>query len=189
LTANGPGVATTVDVSGNGMVFAAGQSYGILVTSSNGQTLEYTTGAPTTFTGTHCELTSNAGSFYSFSFAWPDRIFNGALHTELAAPSGPALAVSGSCPGPVSLDATGMTAGGSVAFAYSVTAGGWAIPGGPVCVGTLLPLVQPTLLGTRAADAGGAASFTGNAPAAACATISVAALDLATCAPTAAVTL
>lgn len=182
LLANGPGVATPVDLSGNGVVFAAGQSYGLLVVSSNGQTLEYTTGAPTTFSGTHCELTTNGGSLYPFSFFWPDRVWNGALYTEPAGPSGPTLGMSGSCPGAVQLTVANCTPAGRVAFAYSRTPGAWTLPN-TICAGTLLPLVQPTLLGLQTADPSGAASFGGNAPAAACGQVSVMALDLTSCTP------
>ena len=184
VPAAGAGVATSVDVSGNGMVFAAGQSYGLLIVNSNGQVFEYTPGAPTTFSGTHCDLTTNGGSFYPFSFYWADRVWNGALHTEPAAPSGPTLGLAGGCPGPVQLTAANCTPGGGVAFAYSLTQGAWTVPGGPACVGTVLPLVQPVLLGTVPADAAGTAPFGGNAPPAACGRVAAVAVDLTSCTPT-----
>ena len=95
-------------------------------------------------------------------------------------PSGPGLAVSGSCPGVMSLDASGMTAGGPVVFAYSIGGGSVTIAGGP-CAGLTLAMGAPVQLGIVVADGSGNASFSGNAPANACGVVLVVAVDGATC--------
>ncbi len=95
-------------------------------------------------------------------------------------PAGPGLAVSGTCPGAMSLDASGMTVGGPVVFGYSLSSGSVTIPGG-ACAGLTLAMSAPVQLGTVMADASGNASFAGNAPAAGCGVVIVIAVDGATC--------
>ena len=95
-------------------------------------------------------------------------------------PAGPGLAVSGTCPGVMSLDASGMTAAGPVVFGYSLGAGSVTIPGG-ACAGLTLAMAAPVQLGVVVADASGNASFAGNAPPNACGLVLVVAVDGATC--------
>ena len=103
-------------------------------------------------------------------------------------PTGPSLSVAGSCPGAMSLDASGMTISGPVVFAYAFGAGSFSVPGG-ACAGLSLPLSIPVQLGTVPADAGGNASFGGTAPAVACGLVHVIAVDGASCTATNAVQL
>lgn len=91
------------------------------------------------------------------------------------------MSLSGTCPGPITVDISGATPGGGVAIAYSFATGSFTIPVGRPCAGTVLGLNSPTLLAVLTADAAGNASFTGNAPNAAC-TVSVQAVDLGSCA-------
>ena len=98
--------------------------------------------------------------------------------------TGPVLTLGGACPGPASLDLAGLTPNGPAFLGYSTVAAPWAIPGGPVCVGTVLPIAGPTLLTALTADANGDASFNGNIPPVACGLIHLAGLDVGSCAPT-----
>lgn len=93
------------------------------------------------------------------------------------------LAITGDCPGRVTLTVRGATPGGRVAFVYSAASGSFTIPSGySTCPGTTLPLGgTPTLLTTVLVNSDGLATFTGNAPAAACGVIKVVGLDIATC--------
>lgn len=95
-------------------------------------------------------------------------------------PVGPGLAVSGICPGVMTLNGSGMTAAGPVVFAYSLAAGSFTVPGGP-CAGLTVPMSNPTQLGVVVADASGNASFTGSAPASACGNVTAIAVDGVTC--------
>jgi hypothetical protein len=95
-------------------------------------------------------------------------------------PTGPGLSVSGTCPGVMSLDASGMTAGGPVVFAYSLTGGIFVVAGGP-CAGLSVGMGLPVRLGTVIADGSGNASFSGNAPVNACGVVTVLAVDGPTC--------
>ncbi len=95
------------------------------------------------------------------------------------APAGPALAVSGTCPGSMQADASNMTAGGPVVFAWGFS-GSYTVAGGP-CSGLTVPMAAPNQIGTAPADASGNASITGNAPASGCGTVSLVAVDGASC--------
>ncbi len=106
---------------------------------------------------------------------------------DSAGPTGPGLSITGTCPGVVSANAAGMTAGGPVVFAYGL-AGSFVNPGA-ICNGLNVPLAAPTILSTVVADASGNASVTGAAPANACGVIFVVAVDGASCVSTGAVAL
>jgi hypothetical protein len=95
-------------------------------------------------------------------------------------PTGPGLAVGGTCPGVMTLDASGMTPAGPVVFAYSLSSGSFTVPGGP-CAGLTVPMASPVQLGTVIADGSGNASFSGSAPAAACGNVTTIAVDGVTC--------
>ena len=114
------------------------------------------------------------------------RQWNGTLHTEVAGPTGPSLAKSGSCPGSTTLTASNCTAGGNVAFLYGA-AGTYTKPNNP-CQGVTLGISSPTLGTILTANGSGTASLTFNAPAGACG-LTVQAVDVATCTPTNTVTL
>lgn len=99
-------------------------------------------------------------------------------------PPGPVLSASGSCPGPMTFTASGVTPNGNVAFVWG-TAGTFTIPSGYPCAGIqldLLPLRRPPpgyVVST--ANASGVATASGSAPPAACGRVLMQALDLTTC--------
>lgn len=96
-----------------------------------------------------------------------------------AGPVGPSVSLGGTCPGPMSVNASGMTVGGPVAFAYG-TPGSFTAPGGP-CAGLTVGINSPTILAVISADGGGNATLAGNAPSNGCGNIAVIAVDVATC--------
>lgn len=90
------------------------------------------------------------------------------------------LRLSGTCPGPVTVDITGATPGGTVAIAYSRTgAGSFTIPSGP-CAGRALPIDRARLGTTTTANGAGMRTLTPTFGAGLCG-ISVVAVDVATC--------
>lgn len=93
------------------------------------------------------------------------------------------LSVSGSCPGVMTASVSKATAGGQVALIYSFGIGGFVIPTGQPCAGTVLGLSSAgiTLATTLTADASGNASFPANVPGGACGRVFVQALDVTTC--------
>lgn len=96
--------------------------------------------------------------------------------------SGPGLDVVGSCPGTVTVTATGFTPNGNVAIGFSPSTGSFTIPGGFVCAGTTLGLGgTPTLVAVLHANASGTATFSGNLPPGVCGG-HIQAVDLTTCA-------
>ena len=96
-------------------------------------------------------------------------------------PTGPGLSVSGTCPGVQNANASGMTAGGPVAFYYALAAGSTTIPSGG-CAGLTLPVAAPTQLGGFViADAAGNASLSGSSQPSHCGLVILGAVDVATC--------
>ncbi len=89
---------------------------------------------------------------------------------------------NGSCPGSVSVDASGATAGGSVALVFAANTGNYIIPGGFTCGGTQLGLGSAgiRLVQVRTADGNGDVTFSGSAPVGACGGY-VQAIDVSTC--------
>ncbi|MFG0329457.1 MAG: hypothetical protein ACF8PN_06095 [Phycisphaerales bacterium] len=87
----------------------------------------------------------------------------------------------GGCPGSVQVEVNGATPNGTVAMVFSPARGSTTIQSG-TCAGTTLDLDSGgiRLLQTTTADAGGNASFNGNAPAAACGGF-LQAIDASTC--------
>jgi hypothetical protein len=173
-------------------VFLAGQTYGIYVQVTNYATtagsLRYTnqTG-PVTFTGTHCSLTTyygKADGLTAGTFTY--RGWNGTLYTEVAGPTGPALAASGTCPGATSLSVSNCTPNSNVAILYGA-AGAFVKPGNP-CAGLALAISNPSLGAMLGTNGSGAAVLNFNAPAAACGK-TVQGVDVATCTATNAVVL
>ena len=109
---------------------------------------------------------------------------------EETVPAGPTLTITGTCPGPGSIDCSGMTAGGLVYIGYTPAgAGSWVIPSGGCAGATVNVAAQPTLLFAVAADAGGNVSIPGSMPATACGVITTVAFDVSTCTSTNAVAL
>lgn len=100
-------------------------------------------------------------------------------YVEIDAPAGPVLSITGSCPGIVTVDLSGMTPNGSVVLAYGVV-GSTTLPGGP-CAGLTVGLTNIVRVGVLQADAQGNISLSRNAPPAACGSLSAVAADVATC--------
>ena len=186
VSSAGQGAPTFVDMSGNGVVFSAGQSYGIYVTLAVGTDIDYTNGGPTTFLGDHCDLTTQYGNSINWGGFFSPREWNGVLYTELAGPAGPTLTVVGQCGMAGSgVQATNMTPNGPVGFAASPNATGATVPGGP-CGPVQVDLAPPLfVIGVIVADGTGTATLLpGNGiPAVACGW-TMQSLDFGTCTTT-----
>jgi len=165
-TSAGSGLATNIDMSGNGMTWIGGTSYGIYVdlTSYNtGTTLRYTNGPGptgtvysnadlTVETWFGCRNTDIAGPFTQSVFSIRD--WNGTINYD-AGPSGPSLSVANLVGGGIAtISVSGATAGGGVLVGYSLTgAGPTPTPFGLVDMSP--PINQlPTLTADAAGDAG-----------------------------------
>ena len=103
-------------------------------------------------------------------------------------PSGPALALSGSCPGPASLQGSGMTPGGTVALAYGTQLGATTVAGGS-CAGAPVALLDPRRVVFVVADGGGSFALPLLLPQAACGVLVGQGLDLGSCTATSAIQL
>ncbi len=185
VVAAGANLPSNVPVTGS-PVFLAGQTYGLYIQVANYATtagvLSYTNGGPTTYSGTHCSLTTYYGKGDGLtSSTFTPREWNGNLYTDVVGPTGPALAKTGSCPGAVTLNATNCSAGGPVAIIYGA-AGSFTKPTG-TCAGLTVGIGAPTLGGILTADGAGSASLSFNAPAGACG-LTVQGVDIATCTAT-----
>ena len=168
----GSGLATNVDISGNGVTFSAGQSYGMYAfiqgyTSSAIGIMWYTnSGTSNLYLGDHCDVQTQFGAIQNWGGVYNPREWNGTLYTEIAGPAGPSLASTGNAGGSMQFDFANFGPGESIAVVYgpagSVTGNA---PCGPVTV-DLLPLNYPPVSGLilLTADAGGAASITQNVP-------------------------
>ena len=182
------------DISGNGVVFSAGQTYGIYFQIANyalATGLEYTNGGPTLYSGTHCDLTTHSGNSLNFGSVYTPREWNGILHTELAGPAGPSLSVVGTCGQAGSgMQATNMTPNGVCGFAASPSNAGATVPAGP-CGQVQLGLGQPLfVVGFTQADGSGTATVlpSNGIPAVACGWY-MQSLDLTSCGLTNVITL
>ncbi len=89
------------------------------------------------------------------------------------------LAISGACPGEITVDVSGAAPSGGIALAISNSSGQFTLPGGS-CAGTELGLESPRLLGRARADNAGRASTSHSLPAGVC-SFSIQALDLVRC--------
>lgn len=76
---------------------------------------------------------------------------------------------AGTCPGAMTYKASGASAGDNVALVFAASTGNFTIPSG-ACAGTQLGLGSAgiQLVGTTSANGAGVATFSGNAPPAAC---------------------
>ena len=187
-TSAGSGFPTNVNLTpvGSPYVFSANSTYGIYVTLIGSTSIRYTNGGPTTYVGAHCDLTTLYGkSAYTppctLGSTFTPREFNGTLYTELAGPPAPSLTAAGACPGSMTLSVANCTPSSNVAVLYGL-AGSFTKPSNP-CGGLVLGISSPSLGAMLGTDAGGAASMTFNAPAAACGK-TVQAVDVATCVAT-----
>jgi len=121
-----------------------------------------------------------------FSLAWnlvpgDNNFWNDVFLRDRGGPTGPALALTGNCPGSVTFTISGATAGGTVVL-LSGSAGVFVKPT-PPCQGITLGLRPPTLRGTFTANGSGGVQVTANIPGAACGQ-TVQAVDAASCTPT-----
>ncbi len=100
-------------------------------------------------------------------------------------PIGPTLNITGSCPGPISVDVTGLTPNGTAIVVRADDVGSATVPVGP-CLGTQMDVdaSSASLLATLTADANGAISLAPTASSAFCG-LTVQVLDVSTCSPTA----
>lgn len=181
----GLGLPTPVDISGNGVTFSAGQSYGIYAFVQNytgfatGIMWYTNSGASNLYLGDHCDVQTQFGSQMNWLGIYSPREWNGTLYTEVAGPAGPALAQSGTCGGVMTFDFSGFTPGGPVAIVY-----GPAIPyvhAGPQCAGVALDLTPAAGPIVTTADGNGDAQLVQAVPAGACGALLVQAADVATC--------
>lgn len=118
------------------------------------------------------------------SGAWTVPVTGPLDHTfRIIGCDGPVAILSGTCPGRVTLDIRNATPVSTLAILYAVSTGSAVIPGNQPCPGTVLDLGNGglRLVGTVQTDASGSATFSGNAPAAACGGY-VQVLDLNDCA-------
>jgi len=92
---------------------------------------------------------------------------------------GPALTISGTCPGTIDVAVTGGTPGGSIALVRSNSLGNTTVPGGG-CAGTQLDLDGAALLSILPLDGNGEFTTTRNVAGALCGAF-LQALDLDTC--------
>lgn len=118
------------------------------------------------------------GSFPNYDYTF--RTFN------CCSGGGPSLAKTGTCPGPLTLEASNCTPSGRVAFLYG-NAGNSSKPSG-LCAGTTLAISNPTLAIVRRTDMSGAAAVSFNAPPGVCG-MTVQIVDVVTCTPSNAITL
>ena len=177
----GWGAFTTIGGAGNGTSDVEVSTDGGATWTSVWQETQGTTGY---YPGQNADLSAYGGNaavdmrfdyFGDYAHAWA--IDNVVVDNAVA--PGPALAVSGTCPGALTADASNMTAGGPVVFAWGLS-GSLTLAGGP-CAGLSLPVASTRHLATVAADASGNASITGNAPASACGSVILLAVDGASC--------
>jgi hypothetical protein len=91
------------------------------------------------------------------------------------------LIASGAPGGVMSFDASGATAGATVAFVWSFSLGNYLVPNGFPCAGTELGLGTPLGWTLVNADASGLANLTRFVPGGAAGRVHIQALDLSTC--------
>jgi hypothetical protein len=93
---------------------------------------------------------------------------------------GPALSITGSCPGRITITGTELTPGGSVQIWSGRNAGNTIVSNGP-CAGTTVDIARARALGTVTADANGNLTVRRNFNEASCGQL-FQLLDLTTCA-------
>lgn len=151
--------ATNIDVSGNGVTFLAGQTYGLYIdTPSDG--IAYTNGGPNVYSNADLTVTTNCGNAANFGSIFYPREWNGTVYYS-AGPGSPTLSVSGLVAGgSATLTASQCTPGGTVRWGYSLAGGGPV--GTPF--GNLLLSPPYTELPAKTTDPAGSASFSGPVP-------------------------
>jgi hypothetical protein len=184
-TSAGQDLPTFIDMSGNGMTFVGGQSYGMYVdlTSYSTQSIRYTNGL-NTYSNADLSLTTNAGKGSGFSGStFSPREWNGTIYYDNAG-GGLALAVTGTVGSgaPLIFDVTGGTADGPIAYCFSVGTGAHSvlnpITGNMIVTG--LSSARFTVETTHMADAAGSTSYSRGVAAAAAGMVYVQVFDLTT---------
>ena len=165
---NGPGMGSFVDLSGNGVTFAAGALCGIYMDNENYAVsggISYTNGAstPEVYRNNDLVLEAYSGTrspAFTAGAPFTPRVWNGTLYYEAGA-AGPSLSVANLVAGSTcTLSVAGANPGATCIIAYSVAGGGPTnTPVGDVDLS--LPIRQ---LPSISADANGDASLSASVP-------------------------
>jgi len=186
ITGNGGGVGSFADLSGNGVVFSAGQKYGIYMDNSNYASaggISYTNGATTPETYSNADLTLEAYSgtrspAFTGGAPFTPRIWNGTLYYDGGAGS-ISLSSTGSAGGAMTFDVSGATPFGVVAVCYAFGTGSHRvfnpITGNTVITG--LSSTRFTIAAIGAADASGNYTLARSVPSGAAGRVHVQAVD------------
>ena len=132
IQGNGSGVGSFADLSGNGVVFSAGQKYGICMDNSNYSTsggIYYTNGVTTPETFSNADVTLEAYSgTQSPAFTgspYTPRVWNGTLYYDGGTAGGPFLEVGNLVAGSAcDVVLSNGTAGGGAIVGYSLHGSG-----------------------------------------------------------------
>lgn len=100
------------------------------------------------------------------------------IGTIIVGNPGMQLFIQGSCPGTVTVESKGATAGAKVFFAYGFASGSTKIPG---CAGTSIDIKRARLAGARTAGATGTAKLTGFVPGSVCGRLFIQAAEKVSC--------
>ena len=96
----------------------------------------------------------------------------------------PEITLTGTCPGLMVLDGTGMTPNGTVLLGYGFVGGSWFVPGGP-CAGAMVQFGDPPtpIPGNPSVTADGSGNFSLglNVPPVACGLVVLIAFDVSSC--------
>lgn len=170
----------TLDAGDNGDYLNVAASGWVAATGPAGNTVVVTLGDSVIVNG-----------FLPYDFQTTDRDRDGVVDVEelyaaqinyLLGAGGPSLTISGSCPGPMRIEVSGMTPRGDYAILSSARTGATAMPAGP-CAGGVTGLGSLTLRALLTADASGNGVISPSIPAGACGNV-VQVVDLSTCALT-----
>ena len=174
---------TRIDISGNGVTFTAGQSYGIYVNLVNYgavTSLRYTNsvGTGVLYPGDDCDVQGQFGVSLNWGATYFPRNWNGILFTSTG-PAGPGLALACAA-GVATADLSGFSANGPIAVVYGSPSA--YVHGGVQCNGVTLDLTPTTAPIIVLADANGDAQIIQGVPTSACGSgLLVQAVDGATC--------
>jgi len=149
-------------------------SGGSVIFTSGSISLPSATPVPFSYSGSDIRFVEIQGSNFSWSPILDNLCVGG---------GGLTLNVIGACPGPVKIDVTGATPGGSVVVVASLNGpGAFTIPAGNPCAGTVMGLAGPIFRYRKFnADAAGNLTFTVNIPQQLCGRLWLQVIDLSTC--------
>lgn len=193
MGSNLPTNVVLVPEGGTPYVFSANSTYGIYVTLIGSTSMRYTNGGPTTYAGTHCDVTTQHGKApytppCTLGSTFTPRAWNGTLYTELAGPGVPTLTATGTCPGVMQLAATNLTPGGRAFWLYGRAGSFTRTNPSQPCMGTTVDIGHPKG-GWLRVDPAGMTTLQISAHAVHCGVRVVQVVDEATCTPTNAITL